>query len=90
MPKRKCTGANCPMQVGCVVPETCPEPEKCRYATFPQTNADRIRNMTDEELAEYLGNIHYCPAPYPTCDPTKECKECWLKWLRSPVEESEK
>ena len=89
MPKRKCTGANCPMQVGCVVPETCPEPEKCRYATFPQTNADRIRNMTDEELAEYLGNIHYCPAAYPTCDLTKECKECWLKWLRSPVEESE-
>ena len=90
MPKRKCTGANCPMQVGCVLPETCPEPEKCRYATFPQANADRIRNMTDEELAEYLGNIHYCPAPYPTCDSTKECKECWLKWLRSPVEESEK
>ena len=55
-----------------------------------KTNSDRIRAMTDEELAEYLGNIHYCPAPYPTCDPTKECKECWLKWLRSPVEESEK
>ena len=60
---------------------------KDRYE--PMTNADRIRNMTDEELAEYLGNIHYCPAPYPTCDLTKECKECWLKWLRSPVEESE-
>lgn len=57
MPKRKCTGANCPMQVGCVVPETCPEPEKCRYATFPQTNADRIRNMTDEELAEVLADF---------------------------------
>lgn len=89
MPKRKCTGANCPMQVGYVVPETCPEPEKCRYATFPQTNADRIRNMTDEELAEYLSNVHYCPTPSP-CDPTKECKECWVNWLRSPVEESEK
>lgn len=87
MPKRKCTGANCPMQVGYVVPETCPEPEKCRYATFPQTNADRIRNMTDEELAEYLSNVHYCPTPSP-CDPTKECKECWVNWLRSPVEES--
>lgn len=89
MPKRKCTGANCPMQVGYVVPETCPEPEKCRYATFPQTNADRIRNMTDEELAEYLSNVHYCPTPS-ICDPTKECKECWLKWLRSPMEESKK
>ena len=89
MPKRKCTGANCPMQVGYVVPETCPEPEKCRYATFPQTNADRIRNMTDEELAEYLSNVHYCPTPS-ICDHTKECKECWLKWLRSPMEESKK
>lgn len=88
MPKRKCTGANCPMQVGCVVPETCPEPEKCRYATFPQTNADRIRNMTDEELAEYLSNVHYCPTPS-ICDPTKNCNDCWLKWLRSPVEETE-
>lgn len=89
MPKRKCTGANCPMQVGCVVPETCPEPEKCRYATFPQTNADRIRNMTDEELAEYLSNVHYCPTPS-ICDPTKNCNDCWLKWLRSEVDGSEK
>ena len=88
MPKRKCTGANCPMQVGYVVPETCPEPEKCRYATFPQPNADRIRNMTDEELAEYLSNVHYCPTPS-ICDPTKNCNDCWLKWLRSPVEETE-
>ena len=88
MPKRKCTGANCPMQVGYVVPETYPEPEKCRYATFPQTNADRIRNMTDEELAEYLSNVHYCPTPS-ICDPTKNCNDCWLKWLRSPVEETE-
>ena len=88
MPKRKCTGAICPMQVGYVVPETCPEPEKCRYATFPQTNADRIRNMTDEELAEYLSNVHYCPTPS-ICDPTKNCNDCWLKWLRSPVEETE-
>lgn len=55
----------------------------------PKTNSDRIRAMTDEELAEYLGYIHYCPAPYLTCDPTKECKECWVTWLRSPVEETE-
>lgn len=58
---------------------------KDRYE--PLTNADRIRNMTDEEMAEYLGNIHYCPAPYPTCDPTKECKECWLNWLKAPADE---
>ena len=85
MPKRKCTGANCPMQVGYVVPETCPEPEKCRYATFPQTNADRIRNMTDDELANILNRA--CPQGA-KCN--EHCELCWLSWLRSPVVESEK
>lgn len=55
----------------------------------PKTNGDKIRAMTDKELAEYLGNIHYCPAPYLTCDPTKECEECWGSWLRSPVEDGD-
>lgn len=53
------------------------------------TNGDKIRAMTDEELAEYLSNVHYCPTPS-ICDPTKNCKDCWSEWLRSPVEESEK
>lgn len=88
MPKRKCTGANCPMQVGYVVPETCPEPEKCRYATFPQTNADRIRNMTDEEMAIFLGDVDCCNPNH--CEPGMYCGRCWLDWLRSPVEDSEK
>lgn len=89
MHKRKCTGANCPMQVGYVVPETCPEPEKCRYATFPQTNGDRIRAMTDEELA----NSEFAPiicdmVPAEWCYMGRSCYECRLAWLRSPVEES--
>lgn len=91
MSKRKCTGANCPMQVGCVVPETCPETEKCRYATFPKTNADRIRAMTDEELAEKISRmVHcvYCPIKCGICCTEEECKAKWLPWLRSPVEES--
>lgn len=90
MPKRKCTGANCPMQVGYVVPETCPEPEKCRYATFPQTNADRIREMSDEELATLIsGGDHICDRiPEWVCKGAK-CRDCCLSWLRSPVEESE-
>lgn len=90
MPKRKCTGANCPMQVGYVVPETCPEPEKCRYATFPQTNADRIREMSDEELATLIsGGDHICDRiPEWVCKGA-ECRDCCLAWLRSPVEESD-
>lgn len=89
MPKRKCTGANCPMQVGCVVPETCPEPEKCRYATFPQTNADRIRNMTDEELAKMIMGAPYICGKIKLCGVMSGCEECCLVWLRSPVEETE-
>lgn len=40
-----------------------------------QTNADRIRNMTDEELAEYIAGICTCGFG----------KERFLKWLKSPV-----
>ena len=88
MHKRKCTGANCPMQVGYVVPETCQEPEKCRYATFTQTNADRIREMSDEELARLIMGAPYICAKIKLCGDMPGCGECCLAWLRSPVEES--
>lgn len=60
-----------------------------------QTNADRIRSMTDEELAEFLAetvwrlgeNIISCKnSPlYPECvdDMCYECP-CYLEWLKSP------
>ena len=47
-----------------------------------KTNADRIRAMTDEELAKILGNKCLCP-------PTSECVncvDCWLEWLQNPAE----
>lgn len=49
---------------------------------IPMTNADKIRAMTDEELAKILGNKCICP-------PTRECVncfDCWLEWLQQPVE----
>lgn len=82
MEKPKCTGLNCPVQYNYANPETCQEPEKCPYATFPQTNADRIRAMTDEELAKILNGG--CP-PGAKC--YGRCGTCWLEWLRSPVED---
>lgn len=61
------------------------------------TNADRIRSMTDEELAEYLfdrGNgSEYC---YGICSyqdkckeshPQKFCIEHVVEWLNAEVEE---
>jgi len=49
----------------------------CTYNTvYVQTNADRIRSMNDEELAEYLfdrGNgCEYC---YGICSYQDECEE---------------
>lgn len=63
----------------------------------PQTNADRIRSMTDEELAEYLPIVSDL-----ICHPTEECirntimnhcgecektEECAMKWLKAESEE---
>lgn len=48
----------------------------------PQTNADRIRSMSDEELAKILGNKCICP-PTSEC---VDCVDCWLEWLQQPAE----
>lgn len=67
----------------------------------PQTNADRIRNMTDEELAELISSGKWaCICPmcefYGTTDcafdedygteDKKICAKGVMKWLQSPVE----
>lgn len=57
----------------------------------PQTNGDRIRNMTDEELAEKASRNILCGmCPCGTnCDwfeLAEVCRGRLLAWLRSPVE----
>lgn len=56
------------------------------------TNSDRIRNMTDEQLAELLlktigdcSDGSECPAEE-VCEGTTSCREVILKWLKDPVE----
>lgn len=59
----------------------------------PKTNADRIRAMSDEELAELLGGM---------CKIAEQCDDCpldgkcpggsydcgsWNEWLKQPAEE---
>lgn len=57
-----------------------------------KTNADRIRAMTDEELAEKASMMVFCAVcPVLGCDADLDmytCENTWLVWLRSPVEES--
>lgn len=54
-----------------------------------RTQADRIRNMSDEELAElpweYDFQCYMCPNK-PLCDDGfKTCKELWHDWLKQEV-----
>ena len=60
--------------------------ESAKYCTGfePQTNADRIRAMSDEELA----NMVVCPHVKTNWDRCKDdCFACRLEWLKQPVEE---
>lgn len=65
-----------------------PLPEPYRESEpHKQTNADRIRNMTDEELAMAI----MCPAEFTgsdkVCDFSHDCKDCTLAWLQKESEE---
>lgn len=57
-----------------------------------QTNADRIRNMSDEELAEFIPCPHlvnWIAGKYDTCirpNGKDGCKKCMLNWLQSEAE----
>lgn len=47
------------------------------------TNADRIRSMTDEELAVLLANTEAnFPPNYPNGVSVKLCATSWLEWLK--------
>lgn len=72
----------------CCSYQGCPD----RWEAKPKTNADRIRAMTDEELAEFIGRcvdhefhlecvcflnqFGYCQYP------TRGCDENALEWLK--------
>ena len=56
-----------------------------------KTNADRIRAMTDEELAKFIPDWSYTNAckcgekPYVACN--NECEKCVSEWLQQPAED---
>ena len=59
------------------------------------TNSDRIRNMTDEELAMFLCNFRSCDADEYICEGCKAEKYCraghvgTIDWLQQPAEEAD-
>ena len=53
------------------------------------TNADRIRNMTDEELAEMLFRDRCDMCAYGcACRLDDSCKEGVLEWLRKEADDA--
>lgn len=71
-------------------PEYC---DRCGYikqqcqCEKPKTSADRIRAMSDEELAEFLKDVkndyQWSIPDYPSEDDFDE----WVEWLQSEMEE---
>ena len=57
-----------------------PKPQKA------QSNADRIRSMSDDELAKLLDYELGCPVTGDCAKMSKDCKACWLEWLQQPAE----
>lgn len=75
----------------CADYEWCAKNEECgMFKQKQMTNADRIRSMTDEELAELWWervDCGECPV-HKECKLTgQDCKRLALDWLKQEVEE---
>ena len=65
--------------------------EPCCRCDSRKTNADRIRNMSDEELAEWINTKNMCEQCANYYEPDSECmgEPCAsniLRWLQSEAE----
>ena len=76
----------------------CDQSETCAAYVPVITNADRIRSMSDEELAVFVRSIiiaEDCPAPGCDCDKCFFKELCFngsewhkeIEWLKQPVKE---
>ena len=84
MKNELCTSCKCRIAPGgWAACDGCIHDEGLKDRYEPMTNADRIRNMTDEELADVI----HCPlVEVDGCHTGKSCALCILRWLRSPAE----
>ena len=65
----------------CADSDWCAEHEDCGlFKAKPQTNADRIRSMSDEELADWVWGAETAGRAY-----GPRGKKAWLDWLKREV-----
>ena len=80
-----CKNPNCP--------EEMPDPNSmaCKHFKGKKiTNGDVLRQMSNEELADYMSDtdVHACMKDDTRhCNEDWDCHRCWLEWLNSEVEE---
>ena len=74
--------------------ERAPLDEQEEHGKKPQTNADRIRAMSDKELAHWI-NLnadddfayeHCCSAEWRKTPCNNKCVACLAEWLKQPAE----
>ena len=80
--------------VGTKEVDPCPGYDKCKnFKPDYKTNADHIRAMSDEELANFLApsfTCYACPSRI-LCDSDttgRTCSEIFAKWLKQPYKEA--
>lgn len=72
---------------------TCPRCHGTGQKEVSMTNADRIRAMSDEELAKWITYAcdadleMFCSNPKRTRPCDKSCDLCAIDWLKQPAEE---
>ena len=56
---------------------------------IPMTNSDRIRSMSDEELAKWFLSAGICIRDFEDCSKCDgvSCRQCRMNWLKQPAEE---
>ena len=70
------------MFVGC---PNCSHP--LEFEKPPQSRADRLRAMSDEELAKWFNRHFTCPPKYDCPKDEASCEKCFLYWLREEATE---
>ena len=94
----KYQGKEKPICNTCLSKELCKVVKCSRYKKqLKQTNADRIRNMTDEELVkefvetmddEMFFNCPVCKTKTESECFASNCEKCWVEWLKQEVQDA--
>ena len=78
---------HCKNQRPCWSDGMCRYRGKCEHKQ--QTNADRIRAMSDEKLCDFLSQYKFCDICEEGCDACTyngDCDKRLLEWLKQPAE----